>query len=127
MPTAGLFQRSARLSQGSFDHDYIFAPPGSGVKSARQTLRIFGSRLAHRLIDLPDRQRLRLPHVHLDQTLDVALRRLSDHPLLPVVNRAQPGKREGVGTLGSIMEAYQVAYSAGVESPPLDGLDKAGG
>ncbi|MBI4164504.1 MAG: chloride channel protein [Acidobacteria bacterium] len=41
---------------------------------------------------LPDR---RLPHLHPDQPLDEALRRLRDFPILPVVNRANFSKPTG--------------------------------
>jgi CBS domain-containing protein len=48
-----------------------------------------------------------LPHLHPDQSLDVALRRLGDWPLLPIVNRADYRKLEGVVTLPDILEAYR--------------------
>jgi len=50
-----------------------------------------------------------LPHVHPDQALDVALQRLGHFPYLPVVNRADFGKLEGVISLPDILEAYQKA------------------
>ena len=37
-----------------------------------------------------------LPHLHPDHVLEEALRRLGDWPLLPVVNRANFRKLEGV-------------------------------
>jgi CIC family chloride channel protein len=48
-----------------------------------------------------------LPHLHPDQPLDVALRRLGDWPLLPIVNRADYRKLEGVVSLPDILEAYR--------------------
>jgi CIC family chloride channel protein len=48
-----------------------------------------------------------LPHLHPDQALDVALRRLGDWPLLPIVNRADFRKLEGVVSLPDILEAYR--------------------
>jgi len=48
-----------------------------------------------------------LPHLHPDQGLDVALRRLGDWPLLPIVNRADFRKLEGVVSLPDILEAYR--------------------
>jgi CIC family chloride channel protein len=48
-----------------------------------------------------------LPHVHPDQPLDVALRRLGEWPLLPVLNRADSSKLEGVVTLQTILETYR--------------------
>ena len=50
-----------------------------------------------------------IPHIHPDQPLDEALRRLSDWPLLPVVNRADFRKLEGVVSLEDILEAYRSA------------------
>jgi CIC family chloride channel protein len=50
---------------------------------------------------------LRLPHVHPDQPLEVALRRMGDHPLLPVTNRVQMDRLEGVVALEDILGAYR--------------------
>jgi chloride channel protein, CIC family len=57
----------------------------------------------------------RLPWLHPDQTLDVAMRLIGDHPLLPVVNRADPDKLEGIVTLRDILATYQRSFS-GAES-----------
>jgi CIC family chloride channel protein len=54
-----------------------------------------------------------LPHLHPDQALDEALRRLGDWPLLPVVNRADFRKLEGVVALPDILEAYRVGEMEG--------------
>ena len=51
-----------------------------------------------------------LPHVHRDHALDVALQRLGRLPLLPVVNRADFRKLEGVVSLQDILKAYQVTH-----------------
>ncbi len=50
------------------------------------------------------------PHVHTDQGLDLALERMgANHlDLLPVVNRANIHKLEGVVTLSSVLAAYGV-------------------
>ena len=50
-----------------------------------------------------------LPHLHPDQGLDEALRRIGDWPLLPVVNRADFRKLEGAVTLADILDAYREA------------------
>ena len=47
-----------------------------------------------------------LPYVHPDLGLDEALRRLGDWPILPVVNRADFRKLEGVVGLPDIMAAF---------------------
>jgi CIC family chloride channel protein len=55
--------------------------------------------------------RTRLPWVHPDQTLDVALRLIGDHPLLPVVNRADFSRLEGVISLEDILGTYRGAFT----------------
>ena len=54
---------------------------------------------------------LSFPHVHSDQSLEVALERLGANHLdvLPVVNRANIHKLEGVVTLQSVLHAYGIA------------------
>jgi len=61
------------------------------------------------LRDLPDATRL--PHVHPDQPLEMALRRIGDHPLLPVTNRVNLDRLEGVLSLEDIMHAYRASMS----------------
>jgi len=50
------------------------------------------------------------PHVHLDQGLDLALERMGTNriEILPVVNRADMHKLEGIVTLRDILAAYGV-------------------
>jgi chloride channel protein, CIC family len=50
-----------------------------------------------------------LPIVHPDHTLEVALRRMGDWPLLPVVNRANFSHLEGSISLSDILKAYRKA------------------
>ncbi|HEV2423550.1 MAG TPA: chloride channel protein [Terriglobia bacterium] len=61
------------------------------------------------LRDLPGPQRL--PHVHPDQPLEVALRRIGDYPLLPVTNRVHLDRLEGVVTLEDILRAYRASLA----------------
>jgi CIC family chloride channel protein len=53
---------------------------------------------------------LGFPHIHSDQGLDLALERMGENRLdiLPVVNRANVHKLEGVVTLRDVLEAYGV-------------------
>ena len=53
---------------------------------------------------------LTFPHVHADQGLDQALERMgANHvDLLPVVNRGNVHKLEGVVTLSDVLNAYQI-------------------
>ncbi|MGH9375347.1 MAG: chloride channel protein [Terriglobia bacterium] len=60
----------------------------------------------------------RLPWLHPDQALDVALRMIGDRPLLPVVNRADPGKIEGVITLQDILNSYRKKLAASGRPAP---------
>jgi chloride channel protein, CIC family len=50
-----------------------------------------------------------LPHLHPDQTLEVALRRMGDYPLLPVVHRADFSRLEGVISLQDVLKTYRKA------------------
>jgi CBS domain-containing protein len=56
-----------------------------------------------------------VPHVHPDQSVDVALERMgeSGYNVLPVVSRANVRQLEGVVTLDDILEAYGVAKHGG--------------
>lgn len=58
----------------------------------------------------------RLPHLHPDQTLEVAMRRMGEHPLLPVVHRADFSRLEGVISLLDILKIYRDA------AVPLPGI-----
>src|SRR6202167_4334313 len=51
------------------------------------------------------------PHVHLDQGLDLALERMGANQIeiLPVVNRADVHKLEGIVTLRNVLQAYGVS------------------
>jgi CIC family chloride channel protein len=50
------------------------------------------------------------PHVHPDQGLDLALDRMGANQIeiLPVVNRADVHKLEGIVTLRDVLDAYGV-------------------
>jgi chloride channel protein, CIC family len=54
---------------------------------------------------------LMFPHVHPDQTLDLALERMGSNQIeiLPVVNRADMHKLEGMVTLRDVLDAYGVS------------------
>ena len=62
-----------------------------------------------------------LPHLHPDHALDVAMRRIGEWPLLPVVHRADGTKLVGVISLNDILEAYRQPAAAMQELPePAD-------
>jgi chloride channel protein, CIC family len=56
---------------------------------------------------------LNFPHVHPDQSLDLALERMGANQLdvLPVVNRANVHKLEGIVTLRDVLDSYGVSPS----------------
>src|ERR1700686_172078 len=62
-----------------------------------------------KLIDLVDP--LAFPHVHTDQGLDIALERMGTNQIeiLPVVNRANVHKLEGIVTLRAVLNSYGVS------------------
>jgi len=62
-----------------------------------------GATLRSAILDDP------LPLLHPDHALQEALRRLGDLPILPVVNRANLHKLEGVVGLPEILQAYRLA------------------
>lgn len=53
----------------------------------------------------------RLPCLHPDHPLDIALRQIGDRPLLPVVHRADFQRLEGVISLQDILHAYKRSVS----------------
>jgi CIC family chloride channel protein len=61
-----------------------------------------------KLLDLVDP--LTFPHVHADQSLDLALERMGANQIeiLPVVGRADAHKLEGIVTLRDVLDAYGV-------------------
>jgi CIC family chloride channel protein len=58
---------------------------------------------------------LAFPHVHPDQGLDLALERMGTNQIeiLPVVNRADMHKLEGIVTLRDVLDAYGVSHGKG--------------
>jgi len=57
---------------------------------------------------------LNFPHVHSNQSLDLALERMGANQLdvLPVVNRANVHELEGIVTLGDVLDSYGVSLPA---------------
>jgi CIC family chloride channel protein len=77
------------------------------------------SRLERELAEAADKKlgelvdALVFPHVHSDQGLDLALERMGANQIeiLPVVNRADVHKLEGVVTLRDVLDAYGVTHA----------------
>jgi CIC family chloride channel protein len=55
-----------------------------------------------------------LPVLHPDQPLDMALRLIADHPVLPIVHRADPRRLVGIISLAHILASYR---RSAVETP----------
>ncbi len=78
---------------------------------------ISAARLEKELVENPNRKISDLvdpsifPHVHSDQGMELALERMGKHQLdlLPVVNRANIHRLEGVVTLRDVLDAYGVS------------------
>ena len=60
--------------------------------------------------------RARVPRLHLDQSLDVALRFIKDRPMLPVVHRGNMDLLMGVVSVEDILRAYRKAGLAEPET-----------
>jgi CIC family chloride channel protein len=77
------------------------------------------SRLERELAEAADKKlgdlvdALVFPHVHSDQGLDLALERMGANQIeiLPVVNRADVHKLEGIVTLRDVLDAYGVTHA----------------
>ena len=77
------------------------------------------SRLEQELAENADRKisdlvdAIDFPHVHPDHSLDLALERMGTNEIeiLPVVNRANVHKLEGIVTLRDVLDAYGVKRS----------------
>ena len=76
-----------------------------GLARLQQELTEGGDKKIRELLDP-----LLFPHVHPDQGLDLALERMGSNQIdiLPVVNRANVHKLEGVVTLRDVLDAYGV-------------------
>ena len=59
-----------------------------------------------------------IPHLHPDQLLDAALQRIGEWPLLPVVNRANFCKLEGVVSLADILKTFHETNAESLASVP---------
>jgi chloride channel protein, CIC family len=63
----------------------------------------------------------KLPHLHPDHSLDVAMRRIGEWPLVPVVHRADGKNLVGVLSLADILETYRQPVPAVPQIPePAD-------
>jgi CIC family chloride channel protein len=101
------------VDQGNFDNAGWSAVTKKMLE--QEALRGNGSQTLHHLASSA-----RLPWVHPDQRLDVAIRLIGDRPLIPVVNRFDHSRLEGVVSLEDILGAYR-------KSPVSPGVGAEGG
>jgi CIC family chloride channel protein len=102
---------SALVSADASSEGFVFVEDGGGKwygitkEELHRQSKQWGERASLRSLLSP----VPLPHVHPDHDLQEALRRLGDLPFLPVVNRANFRKLEGVVGLADILRAYRAA------------------
>ncbi|MGH9773551.1 MAG: chloride channel protein [Candidatus Acidiferrales bacterium] len=97
---------TSRLEPNSGNFLVVSMPEGTWAGVAREDLFLALRLDEHTLVrDVPGFRPL--PHVHRDQPLDEALRRVGSLPFLPVVHRAKPRKLEGLLSLDDILQAYR--------------------
>lgn len=105
-----LQEAAVRIGSGSSRAFLISNASGViGTVGTAQLEKALAENPNRRIADLVDP--LVFPHVHSDQGLDLALERMGKHQidLLPVVNRANIHKLEGVVTLRDVLDAYGVS------------------
>jgi chloride channel protein, CIC family len=81
--------------------------PGAGAAVAGAVAGLSGATMPRTAAELESKGPL--PLVFPDESLEEALRWAGDWPVLPVVNRADLGKLEGVLTLSDILRAFRSA------------------
>jgi CIC family chloride channel protein len=99
---------SARSIAGSTLEEYFLVSLGEGRWSVLSRATLFDPENEE---SMPVRilVRGRVPRIHLDQSLDVALRFIKDRPLLPVVHRGNMNLLMGVVSVEDILRAYRKA------------------
>ena len=86
-------------------------PRGRWAGVSRQTLLELGPDKSE---SLGSRVNMFIPALYPDQSLETALRHISDWPFLPVVHRADPAMLIGTISVQDVINAYR---NAGVEEP----------
>ncbi len=96
-------------AQGDFFLVQLRGGRWAGV--SRQTLLALGPDKSE---SLGSRLNMFIPALYPDQSLETALRHISDWPFLPVVHRADPAMLIGIISVQDVINAYR---NAGVEEP----------
>jgi CIC family chloride channel protein len=103
----------ARVASSHFDSWIITSPLGViGTVSREQIQHALESRAGQKLEQLVDR--IHFPHLHVDHGLDLALERMGENKLdvLPVVNRGDIHKLEGIVELRDVLVAYGISHNS---------------
>jgi CIC family chloride channel protein len=117
MQTAGELLPAEMSVQEAIDHVQASAVGAWLVTDRRGVVGIISRlRLDQALAEAADKKlgelvdALAFPHVHPDQGLDLALERMGANQIeiLPVVNRADVHKLEGIVTLRDVLDSYGV-------------------
>jgi len=113
IPDQSTLQEAADLVRAGSSQAFLISNATGviGTISEAQLERELAENPNRKIADLVDPSIF--PHVHADQGLDLALQRMGKHhlDLLPVVNRANIHRLEGVVTLHDILDAYGVSPS----------------
>jgi chloride channel protein, CIC family len=96
------------LSASSADHFLLHRPEGGWRLVSREALQQFAAATSNGP-NPPISSRGPLPHVYPDQPLSDALRIIGEWPVLPVVNRANLEKLEGIVSIDDILRTYRNA------------------
>jgi CIC family chloride channel protein len=106
---------SARSISGSTPEEYFLVSLGEGRWSVLSRESLLDPANDE---NMPVRVlvRARVPRLHLDQSLDVALRFIKDRPMLPVVHRGNMDLLMGVVSVEDILRAYRKAGLAEPET-----------
>jgi CIC family chloride channel protein len=99
------------VQQSPRDFFLVQMPRGRWAGISRETLLQLAPNGSE---SLGARLQLSLPAVYPDQSLETALRQISDWPFLPVVHRANSGMLLGIVSVSDVISAYK---KAGVEQP----------
>jgi CIC family chloride channel protein len=106
-----LFQALEVAEGAKVEFFLVQLPRGRWAGVSRQTLLELGPDKSE---SLGSRLNMFIPALYPDQSLETALRHISDWPFLPVVHRADPAMLIGTISVQDVINAYR---DAGVEEP----------
>jgi CIC family chloride channel protein len=108
----------ARAEQVAGDFFLVRSAPGVWAGASRDELLAFRKRGDGRLPLGSLAAEIPRPYLYPDQPMDFALRVLHQHPFMPVVHRADPGRLVGLLTLADAVRVYD--SDGDTAGPPRD-------